>query len=274
MSRHDLDRVAFVRRGLDPRGDDVLAKPRSPYTRTTSDTPSWSATRPAGKSRSPRTRTSTWCRGTGAVEVTPAHDPNDFEIGKRHDRAALTITDERGTAYGPLQCLDRLEARPAVARLAVGRGPRPRRERPRAHVGGPCSRCKTVVGPRVSLQWFVRIEPCAAADGALRIDPQEMGPRTRGSRWILSRLSSPEVDAYGEKFEVAKACETLHHFAWDEFCDWYVPRPPGMSPHAPAVSGPRPRCALPPADAVRHRGALDGADRRRVDRGHRMAVTG
>src|SRR5205823_8587327 len=54
--------------------------------------------------------------GTGAVKVTPAHDPNDFEIGRRHDLPALIIMDERGliTAHGPFASLDRFEARPAV----------------------------------------------------------------------------------------------------------------------------------------------------------------
>src|ERR1700729_4193257 len=53
--------------------------------------------------------------GTGAVKVTPAHDPNDFEIGRRHDLPSLTVLDERGvvTAHGPFQGLDRFEARPA-----------------------------------------------------------------------------------------------------------------------------------------------------------------
>src|SRR5204863_8475111 len=54
--------------------------------------------------------------GTGAVKVTPAHDPNDFEIGQRHNLPAITIMDERGviTAHGPFQGLDRYEARPAI----------------------------------------------------------------------------------------------------------------------------------------------------------------
>ena len=52
----------------------------------------------------------------GAVKVTPAHDPNDFEIGQRHELPSLTILDERGviTAHGPFQGLDRYEARPAI----------------------------------------------------------------------------------------------------------------------------------------------------------------
>ena len=60
--------------------------------------------------------------GTGAVKVTPAHDPDDFEIGRRHDLPSITILDEHGriTAHGPFEGLDRFEARPAV----VGRAAR------------------------------------------------------------------------------------------------------------------------------------------------------
>ena len=70
--------------------------------------------------------------GTGAVKVTPAHDPDDFEIGRRHDLPSLVVMDERGviTAGGPFQGLDRFEARPAVlAALRAGR-PRGRRAPP------------------------------------------------------------------------------------------------------------------------------------------------
>ncbi|GLY86419.1 valine--tRNA ligase [Actinoallomurus iriomotensis] len=391
--------------------------------------------------------------GTGAVKVTPAHDPNDFEIGQRHGLPMLTIMDERGTitAHGPFQGLDRLEARPAVVDALRQDGRIVAETRPYVHAVGHCSRCKTVVEPRVSLQWFVRVEPLARAagdavrDGRVKIVPAEMAPRyfewvdnmhdwcisrqlwwghripvwygpdgsavcvgpgeqppegwtqdtdvldtwfssalwpfstlgwpedtpelrafyptsvlvtgydilffwvarmmmfglyamdgvepfkvialhgmvrdqfgkkmsksfgnvvdplewidrygadatrftllrganpggdvavseewaqgsrnfcnklwnatrfalingaairelpadlTVADRWILSRLSSvvTEVDAHFENFEFAKACETLYHFAWDEFCDWYVElsKVPGMSADAPAVLG-------------------------------------
>ena len=68
--------------------------------------------------------------GTGAVKVTPAHDPNDFEIGQRHDLPSLTIMDERGiiTAPGPFRGLDRFEARPAVVEALREAGPDRRRE--------------------------------------------------------------------------------------------------------------------------------------------------
>jgi valyl-tRNA synthetase len=123
--------------------------------------------------------------GTGAVKVTPAHDPNDFEIGRRHDLPAITVMDERGviTAHGPFQGLDRLEARPAVVDALREQGRIVAEKRPYVHAVGHCSRCKTVVEPRVSLQWFVRVAPLAKAagdavrDGRVRIVPEEMAPR-------------------------------------------------------------------------------------------------
>ena len=123
--------------------------------------------------------------GTGAVKVTPAHDPNDFEIGQRHGLDSLTVMDERGviTAHGPFQGLDRLEARPAVVDALREEGRIVAEVRPYKHSVGHCSRCQTVVEPRVSLQWFVRVAPLAKAagdavrDGRVRIVPEEMAPR-------------------------------------------------------------------------------------------------
>ncbi len=123
--------------------------------------------------------------GTGAVKVTPAHDPNDFEIGRRHGLPSVVIMDERGviTAPGPFQGLDRFEARPAV--LAALRAERRvvSERRPYLHAVGHCSRCGTTVEPRLSLQWFVKVAPLAKAagdavrDGRVRIYPQEMAAR-------------------------------------------------------------------------------------------------
>src|SRR5919109_1613227 len=86
--------------------------------------------------------------GTGAVKVTPAHDPNDFEIGQRHDLPSLTIMDERGviTAHGPFQGLDRFEARPAVVGALRAQGLVVAERRPYLPAGGDCSRWKTTVG--------------------------------------------------------------------------------------------------------------------------------
>jgi valyl-tRNA synthetase len=123
--------------------------------------------------------------GTGAVKVTPAHDPNDFEIGRRHDLPSLVVMDERGviTAAGPFQGLDRFEARPAVLAALRAEGRVVAERRPYLHAVGHCSRCGTTVEPRLSLQWFVKVEPLAKAagdavrDGRTQIYPAEMAAR-------------------------------------------------------------------------------------------------
>jgi valyl-tRNA synthetase len=138
--------------------------------------------------------------GTGAVKVTPAHDPNDFEIGRRHGLPSLTIMDEHGviTAHGPFQGLDRLEARPAVVRALREQGRIVAEIRPYLHAVGHCSRCGTTVEPRQSLQWFVRVAPLAKAagdavrDGRVRLHPPEMNARYFGwvddmHDWCISR---------------------------------------------------------------------------------------
>ena len=123
--------------------------------------------------------------GTGMVKVTPAHDPNDFEIGQRHDLPALTIMDERGviTAPGPFQGLDRFEARPAIVAALREQGRIVAEKRPYLHAVGHCSRCRTTVEPRLSLQWFVNTTPLAKAagdavrDGRVKIEPAELAKR-------------------------------------------------------------------------------------------------
>jgi valyl-tRNA synthetase len=123
--------------------------------------------------------------GTGAVKVTPAHDPNDFEIGRRHNLPSIEIMDEHGviTAHGPFQGLDRFEARPAVVAALRSEGRIVKEIRPYRHAVGHCQRCDTVVEPRVSLQWFVKVEPLARAaseavrDGRITIHPPEMAKR-------------------------------------------------------------------------------------------------
>ena len=123
--------------------------------------------------------------GTGAVKVTPAHDPNDFEIGRRHGLLSLTVLDERGvvTAHGPFEGLDRFEARPAVVAALREQGRIVAEVRPYLHAVGHCQRCGTTVEPRLSLQWFVRVGPLARAagdavrDGRTRLHPPEMAAR-------------------------------------------------------------------------------------------------
>ena len=123
--------------------------------------------------------------GTGAVKVTPAHDPNDFEIGQRHGLPSIAVMDERGlvTAPGPFEDLDRFEARPAVVAALRQEGRIVAEKRPYTHSVGHCSRCDTVVEPRLSEQWFVRVAPLAKAagdavrDGRVAIHPATMSGR-------------------------------------------------------------------------------------------------
>ncbi|MGH3663082.1 MAG: valine--tRNA ligase, partial [Micromonosporaceae bacterium] len=123
--------------------------------------------------------------GSGAVKVTPAHDPNDFEIGQRHDLPAITVMDEHGviTTHGPFQGLDRFEARPAIVAALREQSRIVKEVRPYLHSVGHCSRCKTTVEPRLSLQWFVKVGPLAQAageavrDGRVEVHPPEMAKR-------------------------------------------------------------------------------------------------
>jgi valyl-tRNA synthetase len=138
--------------------------------------------------------------GTGAVKVTPAHDPDDFEIGRRHGLPAIMIMDERAviTAPGPFEGLDRFEARPAVLAALRSEGRVVAERRPYLHAVGHCDRCGSTVEPRLSLQWFVKVEPLAKAagdavrDGRVRIYPAELAARYFGwvddmHDWCISR---------------------------------------------------------------------------------------
>ncbi|WP_426363863.1 valine--tRNA ligase [Streptomyces sp. E-08] len=123
--------------------------------------------------------------GTGAVKVTPAHDPNDFEIGRRHELPSLTVMDEHGiiTVHGPFLGLDRFEARSAIVGALKEQGRIVAEKRPYMHSVGHCSRCKTTVEPRLSMQWWVKVGPLAQAagdavrDGSVEIHPKELSRR-------------------------------------------------------------------------------------------------
>src|SRR5215207_6845326 len=118
--------------------------------------------------------------GTGAVKVTPAHDPNDFEIGKRQGLPAINVMNTDGTMNadaGPFAGMPIAAARTAVvARLE--RDGRLVRTEPHVHAIGHCQRCDTVVEPLISTQWFVRMEElarpaiAAARDGSLQFVPE------------------------------------------------------------------------------------------------------
>ncbi|MCA1990417.1 MAG: valine--tRNA ligase, partial [Desulfarculus sp.] len=117
--------------------------------------------------------------GTGALKVTPAHDPNDFELGKKHGLPALRVMDDSGRINaqgGAYAGLDRFEARKKVLADLEALGLLEKQE-PLAHNVGHCYRCKTMVEPILSQQWFVKVEPLAAEalkavqEGRTRIVP-------------------------------------------------------------------------------------------------------
>ncbi|HWN19781.1 MAG TPA: valine--tRNA ligase [Gemmatimonadales bacterium] len=139
--------------------------------------------------------------GSGAVKVTPAHDPLDFEIGQRHGLPTIDVMtpEARISLAAPerFQGLDRYEARRQVLAELEGAGLVERVEEHR-HAVGHCYRCATVIEPRLSDQWFVRMEPLARPalaayrDGTLRFVPERRGDDytswLEGIRdWCISR---------------------------------------------------------------------------------------
>ncbi len=101
--------------------------------------------------------------GTGGLKVTPAHDPNDFEIGARHNLASVKVIGDDGNMTaeaGRFEGLDRFECRDAVVKELERQGLLVKVE-PYQHSVGHCYRCKTVVEPNLSKQWFVSVKPLA-----------------------------------------------------------------------------------------------------------------
>jgi valyl-tRNA synthetase len=117
--------------------------------------------------------------GTGAVKVTPAHDPNDFALGERHHLPSINIMDDSGhvNVEGAYAGLDRYVARKKIVAdleeqgLLVG-------IKDHVHAVGHCDRCKTTVEPRLSTQWFIKIQPLAdkakqaVNEGHIRFTPE------------------------------------------------------------------------------------------------------
>jgi valyl-tRNA synthetase len=101
--------------------------------------------------------------GTGGLKVTPAHDPNDFDIGRRHELASIKVIGDDGrmtSEAGSYRGLDRFECRKAVVEDLRRNGLLVKIEGYR-HSVGHCYRCKTVVEPNLSRQWFVKVRPLA-----------------------------------------------------------------------------------------------------------------
>lgn len=101
--------------------------------------------------------------GTGVVKITPAHDPNDFEVGLRHDLEIINVMNEDATINengGKYAGLDRYEARKQIVKDLEEQGYLVKTE-PHKHNVGSCYRCSTVIEPRISYQWFVKMKPLA-----------------------------------------------------------------------------------------------------------------
>ncbi len=99
--------------------------------------------------------------GTGAVKITPAHDFNDYEIAQRHGLPSIQIMDDWGRiTVAPFKGLDRFEAREAIVSLLNEEGLLEKVE-PHTHSVGHCYRCKTVIEPYLTEQWFVKTKPLA-----------------------------------------------------------------------------------------------------------------
>ena len=120
--------------------------------------------------------------GTGVVKITPAHDPNDFEVGRRHNLPVLNVMDDGGIINengGKYAGMPALEARKQIVKDLDAGGFLIKIE-PIKHNVGTCCRCHTVVEPRVSTQWFVKMEPLAepavnvVKEGKIKFIPERM----------------------------------------------------------------------------------------------------
>ena len=137
--------------------------------------------------------------GTGCVKITPAHDPNDFEVGKRHNLEEIIILNDDATVNvpGPYFGMDRYEARKAIVADLEAQGLLVKVV-PHAHNVGTHDRCKTTVEPMVKQQWFVKMEEMAKPaiealkNGSLTFVPESFGKTylhwLEGIRdWCISR---------------------------------------------------------------------------------------
>ncbi len=128
--------------------------------------------------------TDTWVSrdfGTGAVKITPAHDPNDFELGKRHNLPQINVMDETAhmnAGAGPYAGLDRFAARKQIIADLEARGQMVEIKEHTNSVGR-CERSRDIIEPRLSTQWFIKIQPladkaiAAVEEGHVRFTPEQ-----------------------------------------------------------------------------------------------------
>ena len=138
--------------------------------------------------------------GTGVVKITPAHDPNDFEVGKRHNLPEIDVlTDDAhmNEAAGKYAGLERFVARARIIADLEELGLIDRITE-HTHSVGTCDRCKAIVEPRLSTQWFMKMKPLA-----------EAGEKS-GARWIDRSRSRQPADDFAQ---LARKYSRLVHLA-------------------------------------------------------------
>ncbi len=157
--------------------------------------------------------------GTGCVKITPAHDPNDFEVGKRHDLPVIHMMNDDATIMegvgGKYAGMDRYEARKAMVADLEAQGLLVKVE-PHKHNVGTCQRCGTTVEPTASLQWFVR----------------------------MKELAKPAIDVVksGELRYVPKRFENNYLFWMENIRDWCISRQIWWGHRIPAFYCQNPDC--------------------------------
>ena len=178
--------------------------------------------------------------GTGAVKITPAHDPNDYEVGKRHNFTPIWVIDEEGKmkVCGEVpqdyHGLDRYEARKKIVEM-LSYNNFLLRIKDHEHNVGKCQRCNTTIEPLLSEQWFVKMEPlakeaiAAVKDGRIKFIPERWEKNYLGwmeniRDWCISRQIwwGHQIPAYYHKttgeMVVAKENPDPANYVQDEDC--------------------------------------------------------
>ena len=161
--------------------------------------------------------------GTGAVKITPAHDPNDYEVGLRHNLEVVNCIDDNGKLTeitGKFAGMDRIEAREAIEQALIEGGYLVKKEKYKNQVG-TCERCSSITEPRISTQWFVKMKELAkpaieaVKSGELKFHPKRYEKTYLNwleniQDWCISRQIW-----LGHRIPVF-TCENGHTFASEE----------------------------------------------------------